>query len=358
MSKPIALTTDYASDTTSIPNTFFDKYLPHANGEFLKIFLYLLRWMPVQGHTITFGSIADFFDMTEGDVARALRYWENAGLLCLIKDIDGEIRSIRLNYRALASDRHEKAAAAESSTHSEKKNYTMQQIQLFQDKDGGDELLFVIQAYLGKPLSPMDLNTVMYFYDGLGFSMELIEYLFEYCVSNGHRDMRYIEKVAFAWHNQNIETPSQARSMTQSSSKFCYSVLKAFGISGRNASPDEAEYINRWLKEYGFSQDLILEAVRRTMSTIHKPEFNYTESILSSWKEAGAFTKADVEKLDEVYNKTKEEKKDSSKPSRTSKRQTGKFHNFKQRNYDYSELEMQLTKRAMTQAAGGVSYES
>ena len=175
--------------------------------------------------------------------------------------------------------------------------------------------------------------------------------------------MRYIEKVAYAWHKDNIKTPQQAKSRAVSGSRFSYTVLKAFGITGRSASPDEAEYITRWQGEYGFSQELILEAVRRTMTTIHKPEFNYTESILISWKDAGAFTKADVEKLDEVYNKTKTEKKKATekaaeKTAKVTRRQTGRFHNFKQRSYDYSDLEMQLAKRAVSQAAGGVKYES
>ena len=42
MPKPITLSAGYSDGVTVIPNTFFDEYLPRANGEFLKIYLYLL----------------------------------------------------------------------------------------------------------------------------------------------------------------------------------------------------------------------------------------------------------------------------------------------------------------------------
>ena len=45
MPKPITLSASYSDDATIIPNAFFDHYLPRANGEFLKIYLYLLRWL-------------------------------------------------------------------------------------------------------------------------------------------------------------------------------------------------------------------------------------------------------------------------------------------------------------------------
>lgn len=37
-------------------------------------------------------------------------------------------------------------------------------------------------------------------------SAELIEYLIEYCVENGHKSMHYINKVALSWHEENITT--------------------------------------------------------------------------------------------------------------------------------------------------------
>ena len=371
MSRKIALEADYSNDGTLIPNKFFDQYLPKANGEFLKIYLYLLRWMPVPGHTISLSSIADFFEMTESDVMRALRYWEKARLLCMVCDENGEIVSIRLNYLKLSAPQVSKAPdhagfsdtqAAESAATgiaASKQNYTMSQIQEFQEKGGGDELLFIIQKYLGRTLSPMDLNTIMYFHEGLGFSVELIEYLFEYCVSADHKDMRYIEKVALAWKDRHVETVEDAKAQGKTHQRLCYEVLKVFGITGRQATPDEADLITRWHKSYGFSQEMILEACRRTMNAIHKPEFNYVDKILSSWKDAGAFTMTEVMKLDKAFTMKKSEaadKEKASKPASRSPRAKGnRFNNFTQRTYNYSDLEKKLAQKVQEAAGSDAS---
>lgn len=374
MSRKIALEADYSNDGTLIPNTFFDQYLPKANGEFLKIYLYLLRWMPVPGHTISLSSIADFFEMTESDVMRALRYWEKARLLCMVCDEMGEIISIRINYLKLsapgasAAPDHTAQEAAVPSGENEavpaalsqpKRSYTMSQIQEFQEKGGGEELLFIIQKYLGRTLSPMDLNTIMYFHDGLGFSVELIEYLFEYCVSADHKDMRYIEKVALAWKDRHVETVEDARTQGRTHQRLCYEVLKVFGITGRQATPDEADLITRWHKAYGFSQEMILEACRRTMNAIHKPEFNYVDKILSSWKEAGAFTMTEVMKLDKAFTMKKSEaaeKEKTAKPASRSPRTKGnRFNNFTQRTYNYSDLEKKLAQKVQEAAGSDAS---
>ena len=93
MPKPITLSASYSDDATIIPNAFFDHYLPRANGEFLKIYLYLLRWLSQPDHALSLSGIADIFFMTENDVTRALKYWESEGLLRLSFDRDGSIPS-------------------------------------------------------------------------------------------------------------------------------------------------------------------------------------------------------------------------------------------------------------------------
>ena len=78
--KSIQLHTDMPRNITMIPNEFLDHYMSGANGEFLKIYLYLLRWAGFPEAEITTSSIADFFNMTENDVKRALRFWEQERL--------------------------------------------------------------------------------------------------------------------------------------------------------------------------------------------------------------------------------------------------------------------------------------
>ena len=70
---------------TLVENVFIDQYMPGANGEYVKLYLYLLRCAGT-GRELSISSIADFFDHTEKDVRRALTYWEKLSLLKLRYD--------------------------------------------------------------------------------------------------------------------------------------------------------------------------------------------------------------------------------------------------------------------------------
>ena len=63
---------------TVITNEFIDEYMPTANGEYVKVYLYLLRH---EERPVEIAEIADALNHTEADVKRALGYWEKAGVL-------------------------------------------------------------------------------------------------------------------------------------------------------------------------------------------------------------------------------------------------------------------------------------
>ncbi len=371
MPNPITLSASYSDDATVIPNAFFDQYLPRANGEFLKIYLYLLRWLSHPDHALSLSGIADIFFMTENDVTRALKYWESEGLLHLSFDRDGSIAGICLNPVTRSETISSLSSGIPAGTADVRSGisqtgvsetadpdpdsqtpHSMQELHHFSESDDGAQLIFIIQQYLGRPLSPTDLNTIYYFYDELGFSRDLIEYLFEYCVSNGHTHMRYIEKVALSWAEQHISTADEARTQSETHQKACFAVLKAFGLGGRMPAAGEAEYINKWTRTYGFSIDLILEACRRTMMAVHTPSFEYTDKILSNWKSLGAYTMTEVLAADKARSAQKAsapvKRPSAVKQPRPS---SNKFHNFNQRSYDYAALEKKLAAKIQNGSA-------
>ncbi len=405
---------------TAIPSLFFDTYMPEASGEFLKVYLYLYRWQSDCTKSISLADIADNTYMTDRDVMRALRYWQSKGLLKLSLDADQNLTGItmlpikapqngsslgtampadgRLNPtgdpviptagsdvapadgRGAASegitpakgtvlsaeDRHSAASdgafAASGGTSPAtgfvKPQYTMDQIAEFSKENQGDQLFFVIQHYVGHPLSHTEINTIVFFHEVLGFSTDLIEYLFEYCVSNNHRSIYYIEKVAISWAEDGVDTVSKAKLRSSYFSKTHFAVLRAFGISGRNPSSVEADYINRWTDEYGFSSSLIVEACNRTMASTHSPNFKYADGILKSWRDHKAFTLNEVRALDAAHEKGKKTAA-GSKPPAAEGRTAGKpkkvnsFNSFNQRTYDYEDLEQKLARKIQTATESG-----
>lgn len=84
------------ADFTSVSNVFIDEYMPKANGEFVKIYLLLLRLVNTGCSDLSTTMIADKFNMLESDVIRALKFWSEQNLLSLSLDRCGNINGIRL----------------------------------------------------------------------------------------------------------------------------------------------------------------------------------------------------------------------------------------------------------------------
>ena len=353
MSKFI-LQQDVFTQVTRIPNCFIEKYMPKAAGEFVKIYIYLLKCVEENRSELSIAKIADALEDSEKDVIRALEYWEKKGLLKLSFE-DGVLTSLRMSSFAEMTDETEKITVNVSTgplpaqtqekepfeKEPAKKQYSPKEIEAFSRQDEITLLLYSIQKYLGQALTGSDLNTVLFFYDTLKLPADVIEYLFEYCVSKGHKNMRYIEKTAIGWANQGIHSLNAAKRLNSIYSDNCYPVLNAFGLSGRKPSRGESDYISKWTLSYGFNMEIILEACNRTMNSIHQPSFEYTDSILSRWKAAGVTSIDDIKALDEK-RETKKTKKGPSSENEKPVTSSNKFNNFDQRTYDYSELEEKL----------------
>lgn len=365
---------------TPVPDLFIEEYMPQANGEFVKIYLYLLHMTHMPAFDISLSSIADVFSCTEKDVLRALNYWKNAGLMTLEFDSSHELSSLSfLPIKPLYQERPSAATAAKAAAGpalssvpsaaaagpqagpaaglaagsaaqtalpasrpapQEKKYLSPGQIQELQ-KGNSDikQLLFLAEQYLRKTLSATDMQRLLYFYDELHFPVDLIEYLIEYCVSQNHRSLSYIEKVGLAWHEEQVHTVSAAKQRTNTWSKDYFVILKAFGIRGRDPVATEVEYMNRWLKEYGFSMEVIQEACSRTIAQTAQPSFKYAEGILSKWKKENVRALGDVHALDEQHQKRV---RSSDKAAEARPHTANRFNNFHQREYDYEKLERQL----------------
>lgn len=371
----ITLKLNAQPSTTIVSNRFIDEFMADANGEYVKIYLYLLRCAGSADGSLSVSKIADKFDHTEKDVKRSLRYWQKAGLLHLEYDESKNLTGVtflnpgeelqpaadpsffspsREAVVPVSSQEPESSATTSASVTAPagtlhydqpkasipaKPSYTADKLREMSSNSDITQLIFITEQYLGKTLSRQELETLFYFYDELHFSIDLIEYLIEYCVSKGSKSFHYIEKVAIAWAEDQVKTVEDAKKSTNLYIKNCYSVLNAFGIKGRNPVEAELDFIKKWLEEYCFTLDIIAEACSRTILSIHKPSFEYADSILKKWKEKNVRHLSDVKTLDEQHQK---QKNGGTAPQKAKPAASNKFNNFNQRTYDYDQLEKQL----------------
>ena len=98
--------TDTPEGVTVVKNAFIDQYMPQANGEFVKVYLYLLRCANT-GRDLSLSSIADALEHTDKDIQRALSYWEKQDLIHIKAAPGGVIHSITFSDLPSASDEPE-----------------------------------------------------------------------------------------------------------------------------------------------------------------------------------------------------------------------------------------------------------
>lgn len=389
----INISSDIATSFTTVSDIFIDQYMPKANGEFVKVYLYLLRATGSGAGIATISEIADHFSNTEADIIRAINYWASEGILQLQSGADGQITGINLCSLAVsgmqATQSNIQSAVADNAAQnnlqngvvnnvaqnistadirmqdsvveklknqatdkpaSSQKEYTLDEIKEFRKNPDISELFFIIETYLKHTLSSTDTNMVLYWLDELHFSTDLVEYLVEYCITKGHSSLRYMNKVALGWADAGIKTVDQAKDDAAAHSQIYYSVMKALGITGRNLVDSEVSLINKWVGEYGFDIELVKAACSKTISAIQKPSFEYTDSILANWRKKDVHTLKDVEVLDANFAKANKASatgssqgtnaaNGSSKPKSNNSSSKNKFNNFNQRNNDYDKLE-------------------
>ncbi len=332
-------------DSTVVSNCFIDEYMKDANDAQLKVYLYLIRMLNANQAT-SVSDIADKFNHTEKDVLRALKYWEKKHLLDLDFDEDKNLVGIHLRDLNTSSatpvQKNVTLSAVPTIAVTPAKEagfikpiYSADDLREFKGREQTSQLLFIAESYIGKPLTPSEMKTILFFTDQLHFSDDLIDYLLQYCVDRGKKDFKYIEKVAINWAEEGISTPKQAQKYAGKYDKNVYAIMNELGKSGTPTSK-EMEFINRWIKEYGFTTDIILEACERTVLATDRHRFEYAEGILSSWKRENVHHKADIHKIDDMYQKRR------SQAKATSGSGNNKFNQFTQNSYDFEALEQEL----------------
>ncbi len=342
----IKISNHLSTTSTPINNTFIDYFMPPANGEFVKVYLYLLR-TALCGLSPTISDMADALNNTESDVTRALKYWEKQGLLILhfnaVKDVEFiELLPIREPDKTPAPVVN---IAPVVNMPPKKPNYSIKEIANAFTSPEMEHLSYEAEVLLGQQISPENLQTLYYIYDQLNFSVDLISYLIEYCVTIGKKSFQYIEKVAISWHEQGIKNRGQAKSATENFNKLNSSIKKALGLV--TWGEEAGRFAKLWTEEYQMDSDLIIEACNRAYKrTSGENSLSYTAAILKNWHEQGIKDLNSLKKADSDFK----EKSQKIYTKNTKNIKTTSFHNFEQgEDIDYDAI---LPKVATTLRPG------
>lgn len=331
----ITISTANSETYSSISNFFIDYYMTEANGEFVKVYLYLVRLLSIN-QAITVAKIADHFNLTEKDICRAIKYWISKDVLRLNYDGKGKLCGIvLLPLQAPMADQiadsdidsilqgpvsetpveqalPEKApvVVAEQPQQTSTVVFTVppkpRQTKAAMDSKLNDpnweNIVHEFEALFGKTVSPADMQTLLYIYDTLAFDVDLFEYLIEYCVMMNKKNSRYLESVAIAWYKDGIRTKAQAKELYNLTAGIAKMVFKTLGIHRDTPTTIENAYFKTWNMDMRFSPEIIEEACLRGIAAKpHSVNFGYINGILENWHKHGVKTIEDINKLDKEF---------------------------------------------------------
>lgn len=368
--KTITISTENCETYSSISNFFIDYYMTDANGEFVKVYLYLIRLLNSKKQ-ISIAEIADHFNLTEKDICRAIRYWVSKDALRLTFDGKGQPTGIvvlplhapKLDldtdsdaFLMLGSDSTDSAYEISDDEQSitakkqssakivplnnvpvelsapPKPKFTKKDIDKVLRDEDWEDILYQVETLFEKPVSQADTQSLLYIYDTLGFSVDLFEYLIEYCTTMKKKNCRYLEATAIGWYQDGIKTKAQAKEQYALMDGVCRVFFKTLGIKRNAPTTIEQEFFKTWTKDYGYGEDIIEEACKRAILNTTNPTIKYVNGILSAWHNAGIQDFEGIHQADIAHEKAKTGKSGAQKKTGNA------FTNFSQSNLS-SELD-------------------
>ncbi|MDV4150793.1 DnaD domain protein [Clostridium sp. AL.422] len=311
---------------TPVSNIFIERYMAKARGEFVKVYLLMLKYNFTGEPGVNATVLATSLNLLESDIVNALNYWNDEGIIKLIP-IDN-MGNFHIEFVDISN---------ESTTNVEKFNLVEELT-----NTSNSSMLKDIGKLLGRTLSPSEVETYISWKKDFNFSYELILILIEYCASKGKTNFRYIEKVAIAWNEMNIKTIDDAQNYirkTEDKWGTYREILKFLGIRNSDIMKPQEDMLEKWTTTYNYSLDIIKKACDICFQRLNRADFKYIDGILSSWNKDNLRTLQDIEKKDASYKNSS--KKVYNNPKNTNKPKL-RFDNFKGRDYDYDDLEKKL----------------
>jgi len=186
----------------------------------------------------------------------------------------------------------------------ERPNYSEQDVLEAMDYDQSFRMLYgEVQRMLGRTMNTEELKILLSFNRYLGLENEVISVLVSYCKdrarqkgSNRNPSLRTIEKEAYRWAEQGIDTLEEAAAYihTQNvrNSKL-FHLMGLLQIRGRNLTQAEERFAQSWI-EKGISDEIIMLAYERTCVNTGGLNWPYMNKILNRWHEAGFQTAEQV----------------------------------------------------------------
>ena len=297
---------------TELPDIFFTEYLSQANGDFIKVYLYMI-FLSKYGKDIKLNDLSKKLELDFKVIQDAVKYWEDIGVIT--KKTTGYIINSLQEIELHKLYKPKVALSAETLKETAQNQYRAKAIETINN-----------QFFQGI-MSPSWYSDIDLWFKKYSFDEEVMVALFRYCFNRSALHRNYIQAVADAWHKNDIKTFNDLDVYYQKQEQLNIlnkSISKKLGYN-RPLTQYEQGYIERWSVDYGFTFEIIEVALKKTTSKSN-PNFDYLDKLLSDWHERGFKSVAEIETFLEGLKQKKKDIKDLEKKSG--------YQNYDQRKYD------------------------
>jgi DnaD/phage-associated family protein len=300
---------------TSISDIFFREYLSIANGDFVKVYLYLL-YLAKTNSQADFSNMSKQLNLALPVINSAITFWTEKKLITKTPDgfLLSNLQEIELNKQykpnlTLSPDKVDEIA---------KNQYREKAIQSINNT-----------CFKGSMTSTW-YSEIDLLFSKYQFEEQVMVMLFEHCKKNSSSSFlnkNYVEAVAAAWNNSGIKTYSDLESyftLHEKSKKINTAISKKLGLH-RSLTEYEEAFIQKWTGEFNYSMDIINIALKKTTSKAN-PNFDYLDKLLSDWYDRGLKT---VEAIESFLASMKQKGKNVKELEKKTN-----YNNYKQRQYE------------------------
>ena len=277
----------YQNRVVVLPAAMGDLVFRRATREQLSILIALMS-----GEEFSYFSLAEKCGATREQIDTALRYWEEAGALRVIRTE----RTVTEMTPAAETPPRKTVERVAKLPH-----YNTDEAARYLEKNpSAASLIDCCQQELGKMFNAAEAEIIIGLLDYLSLDPEYILFLCAYLGKKGRKSLRYIEKTAISLHDAGVVTYEQLElhlsklDKTESAER---KLRDLFGIGERALIKKERDSFFCWIAEWELPLDVIERAYEITVARTKDPSVPYTNAILEKWHAEGVRT---VEQVDEL----------------------------------------------------------
>lgn len=297
---------------TSIPDVFFTEYFSHADGNFIKVYLYLV-FLAKHRKEVKINDLSKKLNLDISVIEGAFSFWEESGVIT--KKVDGFILNNLQEVELHKLYKPNLSLSAETVANNTKTQYRAKAIESINSR-----------CFQGV-MSPAWYSDIDLWFKKYSFDEQVMIALFDYCFNKSALHRNYVQTVAEAWSQNNIKTYTDLEVYYEKYEKLAKikkSISKKLGRYSPLTQYEEA-YIEKWTINFGYDMDIISIALKKTTSKAN-PSFDYLDKLLSDWYDRNLKNVSDIEKfLSEMKQKNKNVKELEKKTN---------YNNYKKTDYD------------------------